>query len=174
MKDVPTFTPDRSINVVVESPRGSALKFKYDAGFGRIALSRPLPAGLVYPHDWGFVPGTRAPDGDPLDALIVWDQPSYPGVVIACRAIGVLKVEQTPAATGRRERNDRVVMLPVKALRQDHIQSAFDLSERHRSELEAFFVAAVAFEEKTVRVLGWDGPAEARRLIDGATVNPDG
>jgi len=67
---------------MVESPRGSSVKFKYDPDDDVMVLSRPLPAGLAYPYDWGFVPSTRAADGDPLDAVIVWDGTSYPGVVV--------------------------------------------------------------------------------------------
>src|SRR5262249_15934137 len=89
------FRDDRSLNVIVESPRGATVKFKYDLELDRIVLSRPLPLGVVYPHDWGFVPQTRASDGDPVDAVIVWDGVSYPGVLVPCRPIGVLNVEQT-------------------------------------------------------------------------------
>src|SRR6185436_12348193 len=67
---LPTFAGNDSCHVVVESPRGSAVKFKYDPERSAFMLSRPLPAGLTYPHDWGFVPSTHASDGDPLDAMI--------------------------------------------------------------------------------------------------------
>jgi inorganic pyrophosphatase len=93
---------DGSVNVVVESPRGCPSKFKYDAELDAIVLSRPLPAGLVYPHDWGFIPSTRASDGDPLDAIVLWHGISYPGVVLPCRLIGVLNVEQANPETATR------------------------------------------------------------------------
>jgi inorganic pyrophosphatase len=163
---------DGSINVMVESPRGAAAKFKYDPELDRITLSRPLPDGLVYPHDWGFVPSTRASDGDPVDAMIVWDGASYPGVVIACRAIGVLKVEQNRKSGPGRERNDRVAVLPLKAPRHEHVTTIFDLPERQRDELERFFLAVVAFEDKDLRLLGWDGPAEAVALIRSSMTGP--
>jgi inorganic pyrophosphatase len=159
------FRRDGSINVVVESPRGAAVKFKYDSDDQVMTLSRPLPAGLVYPYDWGFIPSTKAPDGDPVDAVVLWDGAGYPGIVIPCRAIGLLKVEQTNVTSKRRERNDRLAMLPVKAPRQDEITSVFDLPKRVRAELEQFFVHAVAFEGKALKVLGWAGPAAARRLL---------
>jgi len=76
---VNAFRRDGSINVMVESPRGSAIKFKYDQNDRAMTVSRPLPLGLVFPFDWGFIPGTRAADGDPLDAFILWDGSSYPG-----------------------------------------------------------------------------------------------
>jgi len=92
---LPSFISDGVFRVVVESPRGSTLKLKYDSEHRVMTLSRPLIAGLKYPCDWGFVPSTMAPDSDPLDALVMWDDVSYPGVVLPCRPVGVLYVEQT-------------------------------------------------------------------------------
>jgi inorganic pyrophosphatase len=165
---IPARGENGSVHVVVESPRGSTNKFKFDPGLGALTLSRPLPEGLAYPHDWGFVPSTRAADGDPLDAMIVWDGVSYPGVVVACRPIGVLLVEQTSTKTGRREHNDRLAVLPVDAPRWADVRTIDDLSERARSELSHFFEAAVEFEGKDLKILGWRGPEEARKLLDQA------
>src|SRR5262245_8098490 len=165
LNSIPTFSDDNAVHVIVESPRGSALKFKYDAKLGAVALSRPLPLGLTYPHDWGFIPSTKAADGDPLDAIIAWDGASYPGVVIPCRPIGVLNVEQNHVKSKIRERNDRIVALPIKAPRWDKVRGVEDLDERVRQELERFFVAAVAFEGKELKLLGWDGPEQALQLI---------
>jgi inorganic pyrophosphatase len=168
---LPTFRPDGSINVIVESPRGAASKFKYDPETDRLVLSRPLPAGLTYPYDWGFVSATRAPDGDPLDAMIVWDGHSYPGIVIPCHAIGVLRLEQTNLESKRRERNDRLVVRPVKAPRRiGALDTVFDLSERERLELEQFFRAATAFEGKDVQLRDWGGPDEADRLLRASLI----
>jgi inorganic pyrophosphatase len=168
LASLPALTSDGHLNVVVESPRGSPSKFTYDPGLGVMTLSRPLPHGLVYPHDWGFIPSTKAPDGDPLDAMIVWDGVSYPGVVIACRAIGVLLVEQTNKESGRRERNDRLAVLPVDAPRWEAVRTIDDLGDRVRDELAHFFAAAVEFEGKGLKTLGWRGPADARRLLHEA------
>jgi len=149
----------------VESPRGSALKLKYDPEHRVITLSRPLTAGLAYPYDWGFVPSTMAPDGDPLDAMVMWEGVSYPGVVLPCRAIGVLNVEQTSRTSHRRERNDRVIAVPSKAPRWDALREVADISVRTRQELEHFFLAAVAFEQRDPKTLGWGSPADALNLI---------
>jgi inorganic pyrophosphatase len=165
---LPAFRSDGSLNVMVESPRGSAVKLKYEPEEGVMTLSRPLPAGLVYPHDWGFVSSTRAADGDPLDTWIAWDLASYPGVVVPCRPLGVLKVEQASARPGGRERNDRLAVLPLKAERLEHVRSVFDLADRVRAEMEQFFLHAVAFEDKELRLLGWEGPAEAEALVRDA------
>jgi inorganic pyrophosphatase len=162
---LPTFADDDALHVVVESPRGSTSKFKYDAKRGVMMPSRPLITGLSYPYDWGFVPSTHASDGDPLDAIVVWDGASYPGIVLMCRVVGLLRVEQTNGTTRARERNDRLVVLPVDAPRCESIGNVFDLSERTRLELERFFVTAVAFEGKDLKILGWAGPDEAMALV---------
>ena len=162
------FRADGSLNVIVESPRGATVKFKYDLELDRIVLSRPLPSGVVYPHDWGFVPQTRAADGDPVDAMIVWDGVSYPGVLVPCRAIGILNVEQTNLKSGARERNDRLAVLPVTAPRFDAVRTVFDLASRTREELEQFFLAATFFEKKNVRMLGWEGPELAKAFVEAS------
>jgi len=75
--DLPAFGPGESVHVVVESPRGSNLKLKYDPQLQLFTLSRPLINGLTFPYDWGFVPSTQASDGDPFDAMVLWDQSSF-------------------------------------------------------------------------------------------------
>jgi inorganic pyrophosphatase len=162
---IPTFAAEGLFHVVVESPRGSSVKLKYDPALGAITLSRPLPTGVVYPHDWGFVPGTKASDGDPVDAMIFSDAATAPGVVVTCRALGVLEVDQKKKTGEGRERNDRIVAVPQSARRFDALQDVFALSARMRDEIAAFFVQATAFEDKDVKILGWKGPAEAAALI---------
>jgi len=166
----PAFRQDGSVNVVVETPRGSQAKFKYDPETGAIMLSRPLPAGVVYPYDWGYIPSTRAADGDPIDVMVLWDGTSFPGVVLPSRLIGVLRVEQTGAEPGLRERNDRLFALPIKAPRSAHVQTIFDLPERVRLEIEQFFQTVVAFEGKDLRLLGFEGKDEADRVLRSAIV----
>lgn len=158
-----------SLDVMVESPRGATVKFKYDPGARVMTLSRPLPLGLVFPFDWGFVRATRAEDGDPLDAFILWDASSYPGVVIPCRAIGILNLEQTSTRSGRRERNDRVAVVPLESPRQDALASALDLPLRVRGEIEAFFLHSGVFEGKDAKVLSWEGPQAALRAVREAS-----
>lgn len=157
-----------AFHVVVESPRGSTVKLKYEPELGAFTVSRPLVHGLRYPFDWGFLPSTLAPDGDPLDALVYWDESTYPGVVLPCRALGVLKVEQKKSKGRGRERNDRLLVVPVTAARAENLDRVQELSRRERQELEHFFTAAVAFADKDVEVLGWEGPAVAERMIQEA------
>jgi inorganic pyrophosphatase len=162
---LPAFADSDAVHVVIESPRGSTSKFKYDAARGIMTLSRPLTLGLTYPFDWGFVPSTCAPDGDPLDAFVMWDGVSYPGVVLTCRPIGVLRVDQADQKSGGRERNDRIAVLPVKATRWESIESVFDTSERTRAELERFFQEVSAFEGKDLKLLGWGDAKDAVALV---------
>lgn len=155
-----------TFHVVIESPRGSTVKLKYDPELRAFTISRPLTRGLRYPFDWGFVPSTKGPDGDPLDAMVYWDVSTWPGVVLPCRALGVLEVDQRKKKGRGRERNDRLLMVPVSAVRADHLRSHQELSRREREELEHFFLTAVAFEKKDARILGWKGPAAAQKLLE--------
>jgi inorganic pyrophosphatase len=168
---LPAFADQNTINVVVESPRGSTLKLKYDAKQRVMTLSRPLVLGLQYPYDWGFVPSTRGPDGDPVDAFVMWEGSTYPGILLPCRPIGVLYVEQTNPERGVRERNDRLALLPGKAPRMDGLRSVFDFHERVRTELERFFFDAVAFEGKELKILGWGGAGDATALVRASRID---
>lgn len=162
---LPSHGEDGVLRVVVETPRGSQVKLKYEPSLQAFALSRPLVLGLHYPHDWGFVPSTRAEDGDPLDAMVLFDAATFPGVVIPCRPIGVIELSQRSRKTGKRERNDRVLTVPAirrRGIALDHVDA---IAKEERQELEAFFMSAVLFEGKEARVLGWRGPSAAEKLI---------
>jgi inorganic pyrophosphatase len=154
------------VHVVVETPRGAPFKLKLDPALGVLILKRPLPLGFVWPYDFGFVPSTRAPDGDPVDALVWWDGATPAGVVVPCRPLGVLQLDQLDR--GRRIRNDRIVAVPLRFDRGDAFRTVEDLPARVREELAHFFASAVYFEGKEVRVLGWAGPEAAEALVGGA------
>jgi inorganic pyrophosphatase len=152
---------------VVESPRGSAVKLKYEPRWEAMSISRPLPLGVIYPFDWGFVPSTAGQDGDPLDALVLWDVASYPGVVLPCRALGVMQVEQNRRNhdSSERIRNDRILAVPEAARRERDITSLASLTARVRAELEHLAVIATGLEGKDVRIVGWGDAAAALKLI---------
>ena len=162
------FDASGTLRAVIESPRGSAVKLKYDAEIGLMTYGRALPLGLRFPCEWGFVPGTLADDGDPLDVLVLSDAPTFPGVVIACRAIGVIEVEQDDRARRGRERNDRIVAVPLADRRAAPLHRYEDVSERMRAELEAFLLAAVQFQNKHVVIIGYGGPDEAHASVQRA------
>jgi inorganic pyrophosphatase len=167
---LPTFVSDDVFHVVVESPRGSSIKLQYDPELDAMSISRPLAAGLVYPFDWGFVPSTKGEDGDPVDAMLYWDVATFPGVVVACRALGVIQVEQKRADGTGRARNDRILALPLHARRERDVVSVLTLSQRLRDELEHFFIAATVLEGKDASVLGWAGPDAVLTLLKDTAV----
>lgn len=152
------------MNVVVETPRGAGAKLKYEPELGAMSLVRPLPHGIVFPFDFGFVPSTCAEDGDPLDAMVLLDAPTCPGAVVAARPVAILRASQK-GPRGRRVRNDRLVCVALADRTKKDVEDVGDLPARMREELEAFFAAAVAFEEKDLALLGWGGRSEAHDAI---------
>ena len=172
LSEIPALADDDTFHVVVEAPRGSTLKLKYEPRWQAMSVSRPLPLGVAYPFDWGFVPSTRAADGDPLDAMLLWDVPSYPGVIVACRAIGVLHVEQnlTNHDPSVRIRNDRIIAIPCEARREHALADVAELPARVRAELEQFAIAATALEGKDVRIVGWGDADAALTLVRESSV----
>jgi inorganic pyrophosphatase len=153
------------VNVVVETPRGAVVKLKWEPELRAFALKRPLPLGFAYPFDWGFVPGTEAEDGDPLDALVVSDAGSPPGTVLRCRVLGALEVSQKGVGKKGRVRNDRLICVPEPDPRTAWMRSVNDLPERMRDELAHFFVSSVAFEKKELKIVGWVDSEAALELV---------
>src|SRR5688572_5931265 len=164
LHELPTEVEEGIYRVVVESPRGSSVKLKYDAETGVFTVSRELPLGLSYPFDWGFVAGTKGPDGDPIDAMILGDAATATGVVVPCRLIGLLELEQN-AEGGERQRNDRVLAVSSSAARFDGLDDVRSLPDRFRDELTKFFLDVTHFTEKNAAPLGWRSPEAARALV---------
>lgn len=164
LTSLPARDSDGNLNIVVESPRGSRVKLKYEPEPGIFKFSRPLVLGVAYPYDWGFIPSTRAEDGDPLDAMIYHDVATFPGVVVPCREIGVVKLVQKEPKTPQR-RNDRLIVVPAGEKRWD---DARKLEERVREELEQFFRIVVLMTAKKVHIEGWGGPKLASKLVERA------
>jgi inorganic pyrophosphatase len=164
LNKLPTFADDDIFHVVVESPRGSTVKLKYEPGLNVMSISRPLSLGLAFPYDWGFVPSTSAADGDPLDAIVFWDVPTFPGVVIPCHALALLKVNQR-GSDGTRIRNDRLIARPSAARREADLDSASLLSPRVSAEIAEFLLASTELEGKEACILGWEGPEAVLDLI---------
>jgi len=158
----------QGVLVVVETPAGSRVKLKLDPELGHITVSRPLPLGLHYPFDWGFIPSTKAEDGDPLDAMLYGFGTGQPGSVVPARILGVLKVEQNRKRGPGRQRNDRLFMAPLEAAHGDAPKDVFAFPERLRSELEDFFVWSTRWEKKDLRFLGWGGIDEAETILSAA------
>ncbi|MBV9490555.1 MAG: inorganic diphosphatase [Verrucomicrobia bacterium] len=165
LSDLPTYSDAGAVYAVVESPKGSLVKLKYELKLNAFTVTRALPLGLSYPFDWGFVPSTQAPDGDPLDVLILHEGSTYPGVVLACRPLGLIEMEQDDEE-GKRERNDRVIVMPSWQDRLGEFQRASDLPARLREEIEQFFLSTTFFSAKHAKVLGWKGPKRASAVIE--------
>jgi inorganic pyrophosphatase len=152
------------INAIVETPGGSRNKFKYDPELGFFALSGVLPEGMVFPHAFGFVPSTKAADGDPEDILILMDEPSFAGCVVPSRLIGVIEAEQTET-DGKSERNDRLVAVAAHSRDYSEVQSFDDLNKNMLKEIEQFFVNYNKERGKKFRVLQMRGPQHALKLL---------
>jgi inorganic pyrophosphatase len=161
---LPTWADKMHINAVVETPRGSHCKLEYDPKHRAFTLAKPLLAGLTYPYDWGFIPSTEAEDGDPLDVLMIHDAATYPGLILRCKPIGVLEVLQINK--GEKERNDRVFAVPDRSPFEGNLQDVRRLPARAVEELEKFFEATDALEDKKLEFLGWRGPARAVKTIE--------
>jgi inorganic pyrophosphatase len=163
--ELPSRYDSGSTRVVVESPRGSRLKISFDPEQRVFCVDRELVLGLQYPYDFGFVPSTLAEDEDPLDAIVMSDAGTYPGVVLGGRALGVVRVTEPGKKGKKRIHNDRVLFVPADEERYEEMTDVRELSQRARMELERFFLSAVLFDKKDVAVEGWDGPKAAEALI---------
>jgi inorganic pyrophosphatase len=124
--------------IIIETPQGSRNKYAYDPELGLFKLKHILPAGASFPFDFGFFPSTLGGDGDPLDALILMEEAAFPGCLVPCRLLGVIEATQTDT-TGRRERNDRLIAVPVRTHRYRQCCELDDLSEGLVTEIERFF-----------------------------------
>jgi inorganic pyrophosphatase len=161
---LPAFASDGRVHVVVEAPRHARVKFKFSPTLQVFELSRALMVGLSYPYDWGFVPSTCAEDGDPLDGLIMHEATTFPGILIPCRAIGVLEVQQTQKT--KTVRNDRVIFVPDDGLKRPLVDDVQDLKAETRREFEAFFCAAVNNTGKKLKFLGWRSAKHALATVN--------
>ena len=153
------------VPVVIETPRGSRNKYKLDEKSGRFKLSKVMPEGTVFPFDFGFFPGTRAEDGDPLDALVLSDEPTFPGCQIDCRLAGVLLARQVDKGQTRSKRNDRIIAIAQASLLFAEVNELADLPSVVMQQVEEFFVNYQKVREVKVTPLGRDGPESAKRIL---------
>lgn len=127
-----------TVTVMIESPKGYNQKFDYEPEEKRFKLNKILPAGLVFPFDFGMIPGTQGDDGDPLDIMVVSESGTFPGCLIDCRIIGALQVEQTER-DGKTMRNDRFLGIPDVSQLFSEVKTLDELPEAILNQLEAFF-----------------------------------
>jgi inorganic pyrophosphatase len=160
---LPTWANKSHVFTVIETPRGSTCKLEFDPKLRVFTLAKPLMVGLTYPYDWGFIPSTLADDGDPLDVLVIHDSATYPGLVLCCKPIGILEAVQK--AHGKKERNDRIFAVPDRSPFEGDLQDVRHLPARATNELEEFFRATDALEDKQIEFLAWRGPNHAVKAI---------
>lgn len=154
----------RRFNVVIETPKGSRNKFQYIPSVGMFALGKQLPAGAVFPFDFGFIPGTRAEDGDPLDAIVLLDTPTFPGCIVRVRLIGMIDAHQT-TKTGGTVRNPRLIAISTKSLEHRNVRRVRDLPETVIHDIEHFFASYNQAVGKIFAPVGRRGRKQARRMV---------
>ncbi len=155
----------KTLHVIVETPKGSRNKYEYDAERGLFKLGGVLPAGAVFPFDFGFVPETLGGDGDPVDVLLLMDEPAFTGCRVEARLVGGVAAEQTER-DGETTRNDRLVAVAAESRTHRKVRSLATLGESVVEEIEHFFVSYNDIKGKSFRPLSRGGPARALELIE--------
>ena len=165
---------NKLVQVVIETPKGSRNKYALDTKQRILELRKVLPAGMDFPYDFGFIPSTRAEDGDPIDVLLLMDESVFPGCLVRARLIGVMLGEQSKIkGKGGTERNDRLLAVAEEESHlYGHIESVDDLEDSFVKELEEFFVNYHCLEGTKFTCSGKGGAAEARKLLQDAIKKP--
>lgn len=152
----------KTITAIVETPKGSGFKYDHDAGMNGYRLKKTLPSGMFFPFDFGFIPGTKGEDGDPLDIIIISEATTFPGCIMECRIVGV--IEATQQEQGKKAvRNDRFIGIAEASVLFSHISSPKDLPVL--TELETFFINYNEAEGKAFTVTAIHGPKKAKKMI---------
>jgi inorganic pyrophosphatase len=151
------------LNVVVETPQGSRNKYEYDPKLRVFKISCLLPAGAVFPFDFGFIPSTLGDDGDPLDVLVLMEVPAPGGCLVPARLIGV--IEATQSNGKKMVRNDRLIAVSTESHHHQKVDSLADLGEEIVTEIERFFVSYNEMHGKQFKPLGRHGVARALKLV---------
>lgn len=149
---------------VIETPKGSRNKYRYDSGCDCFELATTLPDGMLFPFDFGFIPSTLGDDGDPLDVLVLMDSPVIAGCVLSCRLIGVIEAREKERG-GSWERNDRLIGVASHARTHEGVRSLSQLRPHTLDDIEGFFVDYNKLHDKKFEVLGKHGPNRAARCL---------
>lgn len=160
---IPTFTSD-GVHVVIETPKGSQNKFDYQPEFNAFILKKSLPMGTTFPFDFGFIPGTKGEDGDPLDILVIMDPPAYQGTIIECRVLGVLEAVQKEKGK-KNVRNDRFVGVANCSVLYSDITKLKSLNTNMIKEIENFFIDYNKHEGREFVPKGWQTADKAMNMI---------
>jgi inorganic pyrophosphatase len=162
---LPAFDPETGhLNVITETPKGNRNNYKYDEKLRLFRLHSLLPAGSVFPYDFGFIPSTRGEDGDPLDVLVLMELPAPGGILVPARLVGVIEARQTEG--GKAARNDRLIAVSAEEFSHRKADSLDDLGDETVSELERFFVHYNRMRGREFKPVGRHGPGRARKLVE--------
>jgi len=156
----------RQCQAIIETTRGQRTKLKWDPAAGTWKLAHVLPRGMEFPYDFGFLPSTQAPDGDPLDVLVIMDAESTAGCLLDVRLIGVIEAEQTE--NGKTVRNDRILAVAVESQDFREIETLSDLGDSLVRQLGDFFINYNRARGKQFRILANQGPGAAVALIQAS------
>jgi inorganic pyrophosphatase len=151
-----------NIVAVVETPRGCRNKYKFDEQTGRIKLSKVMPEGMMFPYDFGFIPGTKSEDGDPLDILILSDESTFPGCQLDCRLIGVIKANQREQ--GEEKRNDRLIAVAAASVLYASVKEISDLEPALLRQIEEFFINYQKVRDIEYKIIAREGPSSAQKI----------
>lgn len=163
------YAPDSNeLNAIIETPKGSRNKYDYDEEYHLFKLGGVLPLGAVFPFDFGFIPSTLGGDGDPLDILLLMDEPAFPGCLVRARLVAVIEAEQTER-DGETMRNDRLIAVATDSHTHRGIRTLADIAGDLLDEIEHFFVSYNQIKGKKFNPLGRFGPVKAARLIEEGT-----
>lgn len=160
------------LRVVIETPKGSRNKYKFDEEIGAFTLSGVLPVGAAFPFDFGYIPSTIGEDGDPLDVLVLMDEPAFPGCVLDIRLIGVIEACQSEGE--ETAKNDRLIGVAAKSRTHRDVRRLNDLSAELIEEIEHFFVSYNQVKGRTFEPTGRSGPERACELIDAGITRASG
>ena len=167
-----TFTGnEKYVNAVIETPRGCGAKYSFDEETQTFQLKKILPQGMVFPFHFGFIPHTKAEDGDPVDVLVLLDEPAWPGCIIPSRIIGVMEATET---TGDKTvRNDRLIATANAADKYNSISNLSALDDYLQKEIENFFTTYTNLEKKEFKILSKKDADIAMNIIKKQTVHGD-
>ena len=139
-----------TVAVYVEIPKGSRNKYEYDVETGRLVLDRMLFTAMQYPADYGFIEGTLAEDGDPLDAMVLVGEPTFPGCTIRARPIALFRMRDEKGA------DEKVLCVPLRDPQWSELRDLEDIPEALRNEIDHFFRVYKDLEEGETQVEGWE------------------
>jgi inorganic pyrophosphatase len=153
-----------NLNVVIDTPKGCRNKYAFDFDIKGYRLKTVLPKGAVFPFDFGSIPGTTAEDDDPLDVLLLMDEPAFSGCLIRARLLGVIEAEQTEK--GKTERNDRLIAVAAESHMHGSLTSLLKVDSHLIDEIEHFFISYNEVRGKKFKPIGRKGPTAAAQLIE--------